>query len=259
MAAIDKIYVDSYEKYEEFKNWCEKQPLFTDKYGVKESMTSYLFTYWDKENWTSHPIASFPYYIDAYVIRNCPFDYIQDELMLRYGYKNQETINEAYETVMKRNGEKGKEGEYYWWLTKDDFEIVDGVITFPQNEDSDYMKIKRGEMLTSPFTENEYEVGKHFKCTKHPLYYYNKPFKCKNWWVQLITPNGIGYMTYHKKHNSWDFNDEYVISDWGSNTAHVGTIKALKRLMIKWKLPIGTIVRATGRYLSDTYEFKITK
>ena len=82
MAAIDKIYVDSYEKYVEFKKWCEKQPLFTDKYNVKEPMTRYLITGWEKENWVEHPIASFPFYIDAYIIRNCPFDYIQKELML---------------------------------------------------------------------------------------------------------------------------------------------------------------------------------
>ena len=259
MAAIDKIYVDSYEKYVEFKEWCEKQPLFTDKYGVKESMTSYLFTYWDKENWDCHPIASFPFYIDAYIIRNCPFDYIQSELMIRYGYKNQETINEAYNIVMKRGGEKGESGEFYWWMTKDDFKIVDGVITFPQNEDSDYMKIKRGEILTSPFTNIKYEVGKHFKCIKQPLNFFNRPFNCRKWWIDVTPPQGMGYMDYHENHNSWDFEDEYVIADWSSTHAHIGTIKALKRMMIKWKLPIGTIVRATGRYAFDTYEFKIKK
>ena len=42
MAAIDKIYVDSWEKYQEFKEWCEKQPLFTDKYGKQEPMTIYV-------------------------------------------------------------------------------------------------------------------------------------------------------------------------------------------------------------------------
>ena len=75
----------------------------------------------------------------------------------------------------------------------------------------------------------------------------------------IILPDGMGFMSYHAEHNSWDFDDEYVIADWSSSTAFIGTIKALKRLMIKWKLPVGTIVRATGRYVSDTYEFVIKK
>ena len=63
---------------------------------------------------------------------------------------------------------------------------------------------------------------------------------------------------YHKDHNSWDFADEFVNSDGASSTCvQFKTIKAIKRAMRKWKLPIGTIVRCTGRYMADTYEFKI--
>lgn len=259
MAAIDKIYVDSYEKYVEFKEWCEKQPLFTDKYGVSEPMTRYLITGWEKENWVEHPIASFPLYIDAYIIRNCPFDYIQKELMLNYGHHDQEWIDKAYKTVMERGGEKGKFGEFFSWLSKDDFKIIDGIVTMPNEEESDYSKIKKGLMFTSPTTALEYEVGKHFKCIKHPINFYNFPFKMKNWWIDVILPDEMGFMTYHSEYNSWDFHGEYVIADWGSSVAFVGTIKALKRHIIKWKLPVGTIVRATGRYIEDTYEFKIKK
>lgn len=261
MAALDRIYVDSYEKYLEFKEWCKKQPLFTDKYGKQESMTKYLITGWDPEDWKSHPIASFPYYIDAYVIRNCPFDYIQKELMLRYGHKDQESIDEAYEIVMKRGGVPALEySEPYWWMSEDDFKVIDGVVTFPENENSSYMRIKRGEVFNSPITDAKYEVGKHFKCTKHPVRFYNRPAYCKSWWVQITPPSiGVLYLTYHENLGTWDFSDEYVISDWGSNTAFVKTIKALKRKMRKWKLPIGTIVHVTGRYVGDYYEFKITK
>ena len=259
MAAIDKIYVDTWEQYQEFKKWCEKQPSFVDKYGKKEKMTAYLITGWEKEGWTNHPIASFPFYIDAYVIRNCPFDYIQKELMLRYGYSSEETVKEMYDIVMKRGGKGGKDGEYYYWLTEDDFKIIDGVVTFPENENSDYMMIKCGEMLTSPSTDMEYEVGKHFRCTKHPKEFYNRPYGTKNWWIDVDPPEEMGFMWYHEDTRTWDFSDEYVISGWSSSTAFIGTIKALKRMMIKWKLPVGTVVRATGRYVNDTYEFIIKK
>ena len=35
------------------------------------------------------------------------------------------------------------------------------------------------------------------------------------------------------------------------------TIKAIKRSILKWKLPVGTIVKCTGRYVGDIYEFEI--
>lgn len=59
--------------------------------------------------------------------------------------------------------------------------------------------------------------------------------------------------------NTWDFMDEFVISNWTSNTAHVKTITALKRKIRKWKLPIGTKVCVIGRYVGEKYEFIVTK
>ena len=35
MAAIDKIYVNSWDEYIQFKKWCEEQPPLLDKYGKK--------------------------------------------------------------------------------------------------------------------------------------------------------------------------------------------------------------------------------
>ena len=42
MAAIDKIYVDSFEKYKLFKDWCMTQPKIKDKYG-KETISEGAF------------------------------------------------------------------------------------------------------------------------------------------------------------------------------------------------------------------------
>ena len=121
---------------------------------------------------------------------------------------------------------------------------------------SAYEMIKDGEMYTSP-KRPDYIYGKHFRCTKHPIYKYNTPYGCKRWFINVDVPDE--YVSYHGNHNSWDFDDEFVICDWSSSTAFCKSIKALKRLMLKWKLPIGTIVRATGRYIMDDYEFVITK
>lgn len=254
MAAIDKIYVSNREQYLEFKKWCEEQPLLTDKYGVKVPLSRYVYKHSDE--WNGGVVFCGSYYADAYLIKNCPFDYIQKELMLNYGHWSQDKINEAYDCVMHRT-EKNK--MFYTWLTEDDFKIVDGVITMPNLEKSDYEKIKDSELYNTPFTSQEVTYGTHFKCIKHPRHFYNRPYKCKNWFIDVILPTN-GFMWYHENHNSWDFSDEFVVSKWTSSTAFCPTIKSLKRLMVKkWKLPVGTIVRATGRYIGDTYEFIIKK
>ena len=259
MAAIDKIYVDTYDKYLQFKEWCEKQPTLKDKYGVESSLMDYLYKY--KEPFErSHPIFKGPYYLDAYIIRNCPLDFIQEELMLNYGHKSQKTIEEMYKIVMDRGGVEGEAGkDYYYWLTKNDFIVEGNHIYYPQNDFSSYSEIKKGLLYSTSVYEGEYVVGKHCRCIKHPIRFYNRPYKTKSWFIDVDTPDNLPYMWYHSNHNSWDFMGEFVICDWSSSTAFCKTIKALKRLIRKWKLPVGTIVRATGRYQQDDYAFLVTK
>ena len=257
MAAIDKIYLNSYEEYKQFKEWCEEQPKLKDKYGKEQSITAYLY-HWDEwEGKDEHPIFNAPYYVDAYLIRNCPIEGVQKELMVNYGHWSQERIKAFYNDVINWDESKG---ECPYWAKKEDFITLEGgTMTIKGLEKSDYERIKDGELYTSP-RKDGYEYGKHFRCTKHPVYFYNRPFECGSWFVDVVLPDDYsGYMWYHSNHNSWDFSNEFVICDWSSSTAHVKTIKALKRLMLKWKLPIGTKVRATGRYRADDYEFVITK
>ena len=250
MAAIDKIYTD-YNTYLKFKEWCDEQPLLEDKYGTKESISSYLINRPPFEE--IKPIFMAPCYVDAYVIRHCSIKEIQEELMINYGHWSQKRIKQFYEDVKNWNGE----GECPYWAKLEDFIFhEDGTIELKGLNKSPYKEIKEGLLHTSPKRE-DYEYGKHFKCIKHPKQMYNTAFKSKTYWIDVIPPEG--FMWYHSNHNSWDFADEWVISDWSSSTAYCRTIRALKRLMLKWKLPIGTIVRATGRYRFDEYTFRITK
>ena len=143
MAAIDKIYVDSFEKYKLFKDWCKTQPKIKDKYGKETSLIDYVFNYTEWKDGAVLPVCNNPYYIDAYLIRNCPFDFIQKELMVSYGKWSQDDIKEAYDIVMKRGGGKCESGAYHW-LSKEDFNIVDGKIYLNQG-DTDYDLIKGGK------------------------------------------------------------------------------------------------------------------
>lgn len=256
MAAIDKIYVDSFEKYKLFKDWCMTQPKIKDKYGKETSLINYVFNYTEWKDGAVLPVCNNPYYIDAYLIRNCPFDFIQEGLMLSYGKWSQDNIEEAYDVVMKRGGEKCESGLFHW-LSKEDFSIVDGKITLNQ-EDSDYDLIKAGKLYATPYTNKKYKIGKSFKILTYPQQHYNKPFKCKIWFIDINTPEELGYMWYHQNTNTWDFPEEFVIDDWTSSCCtKYKTIKAIKRAILKWKLPVGTIVTCTGRYVGDIYEFEI--
>ena len=135
MAAIDKIYINKFEDYLLFKDWCNNQPKIKDKYGSECSITDYLYQWKSFEDNKEYPIFRAPYYIDAYLIRNCPFDFIQDELKLNYGYKSQEWIRKAYNAVMNRNNENKN---FYTWLKPYDFRIVNGVVTLRNKPISDY-------------------------------------------------------------------------------------------------------------------------
>ena len=158
---------------------------------------------------------------------------------------------------MNRNDENKY---FYKWLTPNDFKIVDGVVTMPNEPISDYELIKDRKLYTTPYTQKKYTIGKHIKCIKHPKLQYNTPFRCDFWWVQVDPPEELGYMWYNSEYNTWDFYDEFVIcKNTSSICCKYKTIRAIKRVIRKWKLPIGTIIKCTGRYTFDTYIFQVTK
>ena len=249
MAAIDKIYVNTREEYLAFKEWCEQQPTIKDKYGTEVHLTHYLIN-WSEWYDGPRPVFNAPYYIDAYLIRNCPFEFIQDELKCNYGYKTQEWINEAYNTVMNRND---KNKYLYAWLKPEDFKVVDGVVTMPNEPISSYELIKEGKLYATLYTQKKYIIGKKIRCIQHPSKFYNRAFKSKYWWVDVDVPNDIVW--YHPKYNSWDFAEEFVCADAISCCCRYKTIKAVKRAILKWKFPVGTVVTCTGKYIDDTYKF----
>lgn len=267
MAAIDKIYLSSYDEYIQFRDWLKVQPKLRDKYGKEVSLMSYFFDYWDKKYWfdengknVSHPVYSAPYYVDAYIIRNCPFDFVQEDLMINYGYWSQERIREFYESV--KNYDPDKDGAPYWAKLEDFIFNEDGTMTIKGLEKSSYEEILDGELYTLPY-RTDVEYGTHFRLTKSPngkkTIPFERPLKGM-WWVNVENANNkYDSMWYSDDTDTWDFMDEFVVSKWTSNTAHVKTITTLKRKLRKWKLPIGTKVLVSGRYIGEEYEFVITK
>lgn len=283
MAAIDKIYLNSFDTFTKFKEWCEAQPLIKDKYGKENKISNYLFYNWyDSKYWKEddcHPVMNAPYYIDAYIIRNCPIEEVQEELMVNYGHYSQKRLWEMYNEI-KKCADKGEESPY--WAELDDFILNDdGTISFKEEEKSDYEMIKDGELYTKPYC-NKFERGKHFRITKIPAMYCGH--KCNNptpvriskgpkytpiWSINIKLPDHVdeGYMSWSSHSDSnfptgtWDFCSEYVLSfdGWSSSNAHCRSIRALTRRITKWNLPVGTIIEVHGRYVGEEYEILIKK
>lgn len=219
MAAIDKIYVNSYKEYKEFEKWLLEQPKLKDKYGKEVSIYRYFFNWWDDPKYWSneeHAIFSAPYYVDAYIIRNCPLDYIQKNLMLNYG--------------------------------------------------SSYQEILDGEIYNSPSAEGTYETGKHFKIIKKPFHRGNYPMSYIKYGIKRHPKWDIsvsGYMWWHSAKNkigTWDFLEEFVVSDgWSSSNSYCPSLRSIKRRILKWKLPVGTVVTLNGMYVGEYYKIIVKR
>jgi hypothetical protein len=299
MAAIDKIYLSSFDTFTKFKEWCDEQPPIKDKYGREERISDYLFIdwynpkYWENEG--GHPVMNAPYFIDAYIIRNCPIEEVQKELMLNYGHKTQEDLRNIYNIIKNRKPEIQKiideaNGDYpkfptgvpvndfaYWYWNINDFNIDEnGVISIKGAGKSDYEMMKDGELYASPACD-KYERGKHFKITKIPTLY--KGHKCNypisykkhtpSWFVHVKLPDYVEekYMSWSSHSvarfpvGTWDFTSEYVVSydGWSSSSANCKSIRALTRRITKWNLPVGTVITVTGMYVGEEYEIVVKK
>lgn len=254
MAAIDKIYVNSYDHMCQFRDWCKGHTI-TDKYGVVKSLTYWGLFYWEEETWNedscykdcSHPVYSAPYLVDYYLIRNCPFDFIQDRLKVMYG---EEDYNEI------KNTER-----YY----KTDYSVYDLVeyCRLPEYEPGTHFTIQRVKSRLI-HTKN----GKFVKCNRVPLHkeYRDSPYWDITIYKDQVTPlsNVLQFMMYSepiKKTGqkrgigTWDNISDLVIADWRSSSCNdCKTIKALTRRIRKWKLPVGTVLHvASFRYPNDDY------
>lgn len=262
MAAIDRIYLKK-DDYLAFKEWCKNQPPLHDKYGKEVRVTDYLWDI-DDDTWVdgdnTRPVMSAPYYVDAYIIRNCPIEGVQKELQLDYGYWSQERIRDFYESV--KNYDPDKDGAPYWAKLEDFIFNEDGTMSIKGLEKSSYEEILDDELYTLPY-RTDVERGVHFRLTKSPNGKRTVPFKRPlegSWWVSVENANNkYDFMWYSDDTDTWDFMDEFVIPGGKSDTAYVKTITALKRKLRKWKLPIGTKVYAVGRYVDEKYEFVVTK
>lgn len=197
MAGIDKTYTDNYQEYREFKDWADDQ-VITFFNGHKECIGDWVYSL-EEGDFTGLeiPIMNTPTWVDAYLIQNCPFEFVQDRM-------------------------RGVYGTYYDVLKAAAFDLP-----------PDY---KQNRKVTIHRMKGGYPVCR-------------KPFRCKKWWLQ-----GSKFY-YDDSTNTWV--SDAVLYPSNTDTAFVGSLKALVRHLRKQYLPAGAVFTLSGRFLPDRYIVKI--
>lgn len=86
MAGIDKTYVSKYSDYKRYYDWCLSKNYEFSRLYNGELLTSYFYIYDEEDfkNNTDLPICNTPTYMDIYLIRNCPLEFVQNRLKEQY-------------------------------------------------------------------------------------------------------------------------------------------------------------------------------
>ena len=236
MAGIDKTYIDNYQDYRKVIDWAK-----TQSFQLKDNITvkPYDFIWypditeseWNKmkESYLSkYPDSKFtlclwntPIYLDIWLIRNCPFDFIQDRLKEQYGFPQK--LNTTF------------------------------------NDESTYTLIKEYNSIYDKYQRNG--LGKKAKVTFHNISGSWVRDKNCLWWIEVNPvwigkkKSGFDYRDiydYYDENDSWYRQEEGM--PWTSNVyIKRGTLtkKNIVNLIKKWNFPKGTIVKFIcdiGRY-----------
>ena len=100
MAAIDKTYISDWEVFDKIRNWARDQKI-PIKVGEPVDLINYMYypnltkQEWDQYKkeyeernlrWQFEAVLwNTPVFVDIWLIRNCPFEEIQDRLKEQYG------------------------------------------------------------------------------------------------------------------------------------------------------------------------------
>ena len=269
MAAIDKTYLNSWNKFDTVRNWALNQ-----SFKLKNGKTIYLKDYmyypdltkkeWDDRHDESIKYAekvynnpkyiaqhkelygndwefnaedffdvvlwNTPVYVDIWLIRNCPFDFIQDRLKEQYGG--------GYSKEMFTN----------------------------HNEDDLYEQIKNRTSIYDIYRRNglgkkakvlfyDYHEGNLLRDKKLVWFIEVNPYWYKNKHLPMLE----SMYSYNEDDDMW-YSDEEAMP-WTSSMANKkGTLtkKNIINLVRKWNLPKNTYIKFLGR-LKEKNNYYITE
>lgn len=203
MAAIDKIYITSIEQYRKYKKWCDSIPYQRDSIGNLWHPSEFIYYYGtmteqDYINCFSNSkeitLCNNPTYVDVFLIRNCPIEFIQNRLKEQYGDEYNHILN-----------------------------------------------------YTSIYDTYKPTISTKFKVVKKPS------FNCRGIYWSVEVNSKDAYWRYSNEKNCWKTNFDLCYCDsYDAYYNHID-LRKIKRLIKKWKLPIGTTVHFRGLYVGQDY------
>lgn len=109
MAGIDKTYIKTYNQYKEVYDWCKDIVVTLDvNKNISFKPSDFLYE-WTEDDFNQLSengelvLWNTPSYMDSWLIRNCPIDFIQKRLKEQYGDEYDDIKNGNFETY-ERNG-----------------------------------------------------------------------------------------------------------------------------------------------------------
>lgn len=96
MAAIDKTYLSDYSVYQDFIKWA-KDTVYVCPNGIKIPVISYVMDFWTKEDMDEceRPVLSSPSSLDYFLIKYCPFEFVQERMIDVYDEKYVDDIKKG--------------------------------------------------------------------------------------------------------------------------------------------------------------------
>lgn len=254
MAAIDKTYVSSWAQWKELRDWIWDKEFdlhngahvvlrdwmyYPDNTqedveawleNVRQDEIKYHSEYYKEkygDDWEKHIVVDVPFwntsvYVDIYMIRNCPIEWVQDRLKVQYGGGwSKESLKKEKSTY-----EQIKEGTSVYDTYQRNGLGEDTRITF----------------IKYPKEHERYKFL--YRERDNKLRMYNME---KSWWFVDVEPLD------RSKHEFWDYDEDldYWATNkeavpWTSSSAHIQgvlTKKKVYRLIKKWNLPAGMRVK----------------
>lgn len=228
MAAIDKTYIKTYNQYKEVYDWCKDivVTLNFNKKNISFKPSEFLneLKEDDFNNLSENRefvLWNTPWYMDKWLIRNCPIEFIQKRLKEQYGDDYDAIKNGTYK-MYERNG-----------LGKD---IHFSVIKKPNN-------YNRFNFLYS-YRQNKI---RQYKDNKMGLW-------------NIIIDEDYCYWFYNEQYDIWTNLNEGLPYDSSMCTIKKKNlnIKSIYRYLRKWNLPAGLRIRIENKYFDFGWEL-ITK
>lgn len=223
MAAIDKTYVTSLEEYKSVVEWCRNNS-FTCPNGQVLNPINYCYGgYTDDEitNWLKNAHGSIP-------VMNTSLE--MDYFLIKYCPLKlvQDRLKDVYDE------------EYY-------------------------NSVKNGTSAFDTFVRPE--GGKHYRFLQKPYFtglkhkHYNKYAhkKCKGIYGVCVRLSDDRAMWYSDECDIFKHPDELGYDNCSHASPKCKTVRALMRKIIKWNLPVGSVVEVDGPYVGNGFKVVITK